>query len=57
MQDMIADMKLEWVDPVAGASDLPTTNSQALPADANELTAQYHSMFAADIADWWAKHR
>ncbi len=53
MQDMIADMKLEWVDPVTGASDLPATNSQALPENANELTTQYHSLFAADVADWW----
>jgi hypothetical protein len=57
MQDMIADMKLEWVDPIAGASDLPETNTQALPEDANELTTQYHQLFAADVADWWATRR
>jgi quinol monooxygenase YgiN len=57
MQDMIADMKLEWVDPIAGASDLPETNTQALPEDANELTTQYHQLFAADVAEWWATRR
>jgi hypothetical protein len=54
---MIADMKLEWVDPIADASDLPETNTQALPEDANELTTQYHQLFAADVADWWATRR
>ena len=57
MQEMIADMTLEWVDPVAGASDLPATGTQALPEDANELTSQYHELFAADVADWWLKLR
>jgi quinol monooxygenase YgiN len=57
MQGMIAGMKLEWVDPVAGASDLPETHTQALPEGADELTAQYHELFAVDVAQWWAKFR
>ena len=48
---------LEWVDPVAGASDLPPTDTQALPEGADELTTQYHSLFAAQVADWWLKLR
>jgi quinol monooxygenase YgiN len=51
--ELIADMTLEWVDPVGGASDLPATASQALPADANELTTTYHGLFAAQLQDWW----
>ncbi len=57
MQDMIADMTLEWVDPVQGASELPSTNSQALPEGADALTTEYHSLFAATIADWWQQLR
>ena len=55
--ELIQDMKLEWVDPVQGASSLPPTNEQALPEDADDLTRRYHKLFAATIQDWWAKHR
>jgi quinol monooxygenase YgiN len=57
MQELISDMTLEWVDPISGASDLPQTNNQPLPAGANELASQYHSLFAADVADWWKQLR
>jgi quinol monooxygenase YgiN len=53
MQELIADMKLEWVDPVTGASELPATDTKALPATADELTTRYHELFAADVALWW----
>ena len=51
--DLIADMKLEWVDPVEGASTLPATHMQPLPEGSNELTRRYHRIFAATIQDWW----
>ncbi len=50
---LIAKMRLEWVDPVQGASDLPPTEMQSLPTDADELTARYHKLFAAKLQDWW----
>ncbi len=50
---LIRDMKLEWVDPVGGASKLPATNMQDLPADADELTRRYHRIFAAQVQSWW----
>lgn len=50
---LIAKMRLEWVDPVQGASELPPTAMQDLPADADELTARYHELFAATMQDWW----
>ena len=53
LQDMIADMTLEWVDPVSGASELPATAVLPLQEGANELTSQYHELFAAQVADWW----
>jgi quinol monooxygenase YgiN len=55
--ELIEKMKLEWVDPVAGASRLPPTNSQALPDGADELTTNYHALFAAKIQDWWLSLR
>ena len=55
--ELIQDMRLEWVDPVQGASNLPPTNLQPVPDDADELTRRYHELFAATIQEWWAKHR
>lgn len=50
---LIAKMRLEWVDPVQGASQLPATEMQPLPAGADELTTRYHELFAATLQDWW----
>jgi quinol monooxygenase YgiN len=50
---VVEALRLEWVDPVQGASDLPPTASQELPVDADELTRTYATRFAAQIADWW----
>jgi len=55
--ELIRDMKLEWVDPVEGASTLPPTQMQELPAGADELTTRYHGLFAARIAGWWESLR
>lgn len=50
---LIREMRLEWVDPVAGASRLPPTQMQPLPAGADALTARYHRAFAARVQHWW----
>ena len=50
---MIESIRLEWVDPIAGASDLPPTEHQEPPEGADELTLAYSKAFAADVADWW----
>jgi quinol monooxygenase YgiN len=54
---LIEDLRLEWVDPVQGASKLPPTDMQPLPADADALTTKYHELFAAKIQEWWQAHR
>ncbi len=51
--ELIAKMRLEWVDPVQGASDLPPTRMQDLPTDADALTRRYHELFAPKLQDWW----
>ncbi len=53
----IERIRLEWVDPVAGASDLVPTNRQDLPADANELMRAYAARMPAEVADWWQARR
>jgi quinol monooxygenase YgiN len=50
---LVADIRLEWVDPIGGAGDLAPTSTQAAPTDADELTTRYTDRFAADVADWW----
>ena len=52
-REVFEDQRLEWVDPVAGASDLPPTEVQDPPDGADELTVTYTRRFAAEIADWW----
>ncbi len=54
---MIADLKLEWLDPVRGASPLPATQPQSLPADADALVRRYAEMMPVVMADWWAPLR
>lgn len=50
-------IKLEFVDPVAGASPLPPTEHQDAPAGADELTARYTAQYAARVAAWWSALR
>jgi quinol monooxygenase YgiN len=54
---VVEALRLEWVDPIQGAADLPSTESQQMPADAGELTQLYAQRFAAQIADWWGALR
>ena len=51
--ELIEDIRLEWVDPVDEASDLPPTEFQPLPGDANDLTRRYAHLFAPKIQPWW----
>ena len=53
LAEMIADLNLEWVDPVGGASELPPTAMQPLPEGASDLAQEYHQLFAAQVQDWW----
>jgi quinol monooxygenase YgiN len=53
----IESLRLEWVDPIAGASKLGPTAMQPAPDDADDLTRTYTDRFAAVIADWWTPLR
>ncbi len=54
---VIESIRLEFVDPIAGASPLPPTKHQEAPAEADELTIAYTKQFAADVAQWWYSMR
>ena len=51
--ELMSKIRLEWVDPVQGASRLPTTRMQPLASDADDLRKRYHRLFAATLQDWW----
>ena len=51
--DVIESIRLEWLDPVRGASVLPATESQPPLSDADELTRTYSRRYAVQIAQWW----
>ena len=53
----MAGIKLEWLDPIQGASPLAPTNSQPLPSDATELMKRYHDTMPVQVQEWWADHR
>jgi len=57
LMDVIADLQLEWIDPVPGASPLPPTRPQLVPADADALIRRYAEMMPVVMADWWAPLR
>ncbi len=50
---LMESIRLEWVDPIQGASTFVPTNQQAVPDDADDLTRRYAVRFAAEIAEWW----
>jgi quinol monooxygenase YgiN len=53
LSDLVAELRLEWVDPLASASDLPSTEQQPLRPDASPLERTYHERYAAEVQDWW----
>jgi len=55
--EVIEGMRLEWIDPILGASDLPPTEVQEALEGADELTLAYTDRFAAAVADWWRELR
>ena len=51
--EVLAGLRLEWVDPIGGSSPLTPTDAQEPPADAPELVQTYARRFAAQVSDWW----
>ena len=50
---IVESIRLEWCDPVPGASDLPPTVLSPVADDADDLTRDYAGRFAMQIAAWW----
>ncbi len=54
---VLAGLRLEWVDPIQGGSELPPTENQDLSDSLDELTRSYAKRFAAQVAPWWSEVR
>ena len=54
---VLAGLRLEWIDPIVGGSELPPTAAQDLSDSVDELTRVYAKRFAAQIAPWWDEVR
>ena len=54
---MIESLQMEWVDPVQGASPLPATSAEAMPANLNELLRQAAKTYPVGTQAWWQDHR
>ncbi len=50
---LVERIRLEWVDPIDGASELPATDMQEAIDGADDLVLAYTGRFAAAIAEWW----
>ncbi len=55
--EVLADIRLEWLDPIEGASDLPPTERLDPIADAGERWLHYHGVMGAEVQDWWLGRR
>lgn len=49
----IETLRLEWIDPLPGGSDLPPTREQALAPDASPLARRYGESIPVEVAQWW----
>ena len=57
LMEVIEDESIEWVDPIQGASPLPPTVPQDLPADAPQIARTYAEVFRLTCPAWWASLR
>lgn len=57
LREVIEVLRLEWLDPITGASPLVPTETQDLPEGASDLEREYSVRFAAAIQEWWLSLR
>ena len=57
LMEVIEEEGIEWVDPIQGASPLPPTNPQELPAGAPDVARTYDEVLRVLAPEWWASLR
>jgi quinol monooxygenase YgiN len=53
LRECIASIRLEWLDPVPGASKLRPSNTQPIPSNASPTMQRYARAMPVEIATWW----
>ena len=53
-ESVLANVALEYLDPVKGANGLPPTENPPLPEDASETLRNTEQVFPILIPGWWA---
>ena len=51
--EVITNLRLEWLDPVEGASDLPSATSSQLEDSTNPALRRAAELFPVRIGTWW----
>jgi quinol monooxygenase YgiN len=51
--EVIASIRLEWVDPIVDSSPLVATESADLSGHPDALIRKYADRYAAQVAPWW----
>ena len=57
LRDVIESMRLEWVDPISGASPLRPTNDQEPVSGTSAAKREKHQKFAQIAVGWWSALR
>ena len=57
LREITSEIKIEWVDPVQGASELVETNHQNPPSEWGELANSYSNRLSAHAQPWWIENR
>jgi quinol monooxygenase YgiN len=52
LREVLQDVRLEWLDPVVGASPLKLARLAPRP-DAIDLAGAEHERYGAKVQDWW----
>lgn len=55
--EVLEGLRLEWIDPIADASPLPSTQDTPVPENAPALAREYGDRYRAQVAAWWLSLR
>ena len=53
-ESVLANIELEYLDPVKGACDLPPTLNPPLPVDATDTQRATEAIFPISVPGWWS---
>ena len=57
LREITTEIKIEWIDPIQGASQLVETDHQTPPSELGELATSYSERMPANAQPWWLELR